>query len=151
MCHNIIKCIEGKITLLLYKNIQFLWSSGKAGQMSEIVQWCVNCFFHPSMIVPYIKSQCIRYSSLSLLGLILWAILSLSRSFWAYWLTKSFNFFGLGEIDKTKVAEKLCQNGFLQGCLKALFESTWSSEDIIFKGKIDFIRQKTKLESKVET
>ena len=151
MCHDIIKCIEGKITLLLYKNIQFLWSSGKAGQMSEIVQWCVNCFFHPSMIVPYIKSQCIRYSSLSLPGLILWVILSLSRSLLVLFCTTSFNFFGLGEIEKTEIAQNHGQNGILQGCLKALFESTWSSEDIVFKRKIKFIRQKTKLESKVET
>ena len=71
-------------------------------------------------------------------------------SFWILGETNQI-FFGLGEIEKTEIAQKLGQNGILQGCLKALFESTWSSEDIVFKRKIKFIRQKTKLESKVET
>ena len=40
-------------------------------------------------------------------------------------------FFGLGEIEKTDIAPKLGQNGILQTFLKALFETTWSSEDIL--------------------
>ena len=59
--------------------------------------------------------------------------------------------FGLGEIEKTVIAQKLVQNGILEACLKALFKCNWSSEYILFHRKIEFIRQKTKLESKVET
>ena len=31
---------------------------------------------------------------------------------------------GLGVIDKSEIAQKLGQNGILQACLRALFEST---------------------------
>ena len=41
------------------------------------------------------------------------------------------DFFGLGEIEKKDIAPKLGQNGILQTFLKALFETTWSSEDIL--------------------
>ena len=57
---------------------------------------------------------------------------------------------GLGVIDKSEIAQKLGQNGILQGCFEVIFESTWSSEDIVFMRNFEFIRQKTKLESKVE-
>ena len=37
---------------------------------------------------------------------------------------KMFNFFGLGEIEKTDIAPKLGQNGILQTFLKNLLETT---------------------------
>ena len=58
---------------------------------------------------------------------------------------------GLGLINKTETAQKLGQNGTLQDFLKVIFQTTWSSEDILFQRKIGFISQKPKLESNVET
>ena len=58
---------------------------------------------------------------------------------------------GLGEIDKSEIAQKLGQNGILQAFPKVIFQTTWSSEDVLFQRKIGFISQKPKLESNVET
>ena len=59
--------------------------------------------------------------------------------------------FGLGVIEKTVIDQKLGQNGILQAFLKVIFQTTWSSEDILFYRKIWFICQKTKLDSNIET
>ena len=59
--------------------------------------------------------------------------------------------FGLGVIEKTVIDQKLGQNEILQAFHKLIFKSNWSSEDTSFKRKIEFIGQRTKLESKVET
>ena len=64
---------------------------------------------------------------------------------------KLWIFSWLGLIEQIVIAQKLSQNGILQVSHKVIFESTWSSEDILFKRKIGFISQKTKLDSKVET
>ena len=85
--------------------------------MSEIVQWCVNCFFHPSMIVPYIKSQCITFFLVSS-----WPhSLSHFESFWVSFsplLYNIFDFLGSGKSKKLKLLKNLVKMEFYKLVLK---------------------------------
>ena len=46
---------------------------------------------------------------------------------------------GLGLIIKTETAQKLGQNGTLQDFLKVIFQTTWTSDDVLFQRKIGLI------------
>ena len=66
-------------------------------------------------------------------------------------MSKASKKVGLGLFEKTQNVQNRYQNQAKETFPKNLVKNTWSSETILFKGKIDFISKITKLNFVNET